>query len=205
MVDHPGRKYDEPGTPVPSISAVDYSIWVVAGLDDVSKIIIALGCLVACASTGQIVEPKILDRDSFLVLGIQTRITPEMETHEHFGSIWSSFESHHDRIKPHSTDGAYYGVRFPGGAEGHYDYLAGMAVGKVAEPEDLVQREVPAARFAVFESPVADIGRTYLQIFRDWLPRSSFKIDASAPVFEQYPPENRPDLPVLIHIPVAKQ
>jgi predicted transcriptional regulator YdeE len=149
------------------------------------------------------VKSMITERDGFVVLGTMTRITPADENSETYGLIWKNFESYHNRIKPMSTDGAYYGVSFTTGEEGGFDYVAGMAVADVdASPQGLVLRHIPPARFAVFECPVQSIGDTYRAIFSEWLPSSPYTLSVSAPSFEQYPPEGEKESLVRIHIPI---
>jgi len=148
-------------------------------------------------------EPKILNRDSFRVMGTLTRITPETDTVKIYGLIWKKFESFLDQIKTNSTDQAYYGVSFSTGEEGVADYLAGMAVMDVIDmPKSLVVREIPAARYVVFACPLHKIGETYQFIFREWLHNSQYKFSGLAPAFEQYPPTGELESPVLIHIPI---
>lgn len=148
-------------------------------------------------------EPSIVDRDAFSVMGMVTRVAPENEKNENYALIWSKFESCHEQIKIHSTDKCYYGVSIATDEEGVMDYLAGMAVGNMASvPEGLVLRELPAACYAVFECTVRTIGETYVYAFKEWLPASHFEFSGLAPVFEQYPPEGDGESPVLIHIPV---
>lgn len=149
-------------------------------------------------------EPKIINRNSFQVMGLLTRITPEDENIEIYGLIWKEFESYRHQIMPNSTDQAYYGVSFSTGEEGINDYLAGMAVRDVpAIPDGLVVREIPAARYAVFECPVPKIGETYQMIFREWLLHSQYELSSLAPAYEQYPPEGDSESPVLIYIPLV--
>ena len=151
-------------------------------------------------------KPKITGRDAFVVLGTMTRITPADENSDNYGLIWKNFESFHDQIKPLSTDGAYYGVSFATGEEGGFDYVAGMAVADVdAPPEGLVIRNVPAARYAVFECPMQSIGDTYRTIFSEWLPSSPYTLSSSAPSFEQYPPAEEEGSLVRIHIPIEEK
>lgn len=148
-------------------------------------------------------NPKIIGRDAFVVLGTMTRITPADENSETYGLIWKNFESYHDRIKPLSTDGAYYGVSFATGEEGGFDYVAGMAVADVdAPPEGLVLRHIPPVRYAVFECAVQSIGDTYRSIFSEWLPTSPYTLSSSAPSFELYPPAEEEVSLVRIHIPI---
>ena len=96
-------------------------------------------------------EPQFVSRGAFSVMGVQERFTPGSED---FEGIWMNrFMPVHDRISPHSLDKAYYGVCFgvPEDPKA-MDYFAGVAVAEGADcPEGLVIREVPAARYAVFQ------------------------------------------------------
>lgn len=148
-------------------------------------------------------EPKITQRDEFLVMGTLTRIAPGTESGEQFAAIWNGFEERREQIESHSTDKKYYGVSFATSEAGRFDYVAGMAVTPVENiPDGLVVRQVPAATYAVFACPVQSIGQTYGYIFGEWRSNSRYQIDNSAPSFEQYPPAADAQSPVLIHIPV---
>jgi predicted transcriptional regulator YdeE len=150
-------------------------------------------------------KPEIISRSAFMVMGIVNRVTPADEDATTYERIWRRFEAYHEQIKSHSTDQAYYGVSFATGIEGVFDHVAGMAVGKVgAVPEGLVVREVPAARYALFESPVQRIGETYRHIFSQWLPKATYETSTSSPSFERYPPIGEEEAPVLIHIPICE-
>jgi predicted transcriptional regulator YdeE len=149
-------------------------------------------------------EPKILDRDSFLVIGTSTRVTQENETSDYYTSIWREFELRRGEVEPLSIDNAFYGLSFSGFEEGAFEYIAGMAVKDVPViPCGLVAREVPAARYVVFPCSLTDIGETYRYIFRQWLPGSPLALSITAPVFEQYPPVGEEASPVLIHVPIV--
>lgn len=148
-------------------------------------------------------EPKIIKRDSFIVAGILNRIKPEEDNEERYGTIWKEFEIIHPRIKGLSVDRAYYGVSFSAREGIGVDYIAGMAVSDpTIVPEALEKREVPKARYAVFECPLTQIGETYRYAFAEWLPRSSFVLNTAVPVFEQYPPMGQEDKLVEIYIPI---
>ena len=151
-------------------------------------------------------EPKVLSRDSFVVAGMFTRVTPDNGNNDQYGMIWKDFEEFHDQIKPQSTDQAYYGISFPTAEEGVLDYIAGMAVMEGATvPEGLVIREIAASRYAVFECPMHTIGDTYRYIFTEWLQPAPYELSSFAPVFEQYPPAGQEHSPVLIHIPIKEK
>jgi len=148
-------------------------------------------------------EPKIVKRDSFIVAGVLNRIKPEEDNEERYGAIWKEFEVIHPRIKGLSVDKAYYGVSFSAREGTGVDYIAGMAVSDpTIVPENLEKREVPKARYAVFECPLTEIGETYRYAFAEWLPRSSWVFNTAVPVFEQYPPMGEESEPVRVHIPI---
>jgi len=55
------------------------------------------------------VDPKIVTRDAFSVIGLMDRFTDEDGD---VGGLWNRFMSFHDQIQPLSTDKVYYGVAF---------------------------------------------------------------------------------------------
>lgn len=148
-------------------------------------------------------EPDILDRASFKVLGTVSRMVRGTETPEIFQKIWEEFESHGDQIEPYSTDRSYYGISFPDAEEGIFYYIAGMAVENVEIiTAGLEIHEIPEGRYAVFECSIQDIGNTYRYIFSEWLPRSPYLLRSTAPSFEQYPSRESGSALVQIHIPI---
>ena len=76
-------------------------------------------------------KPEIISRSAFMVMGTLDRMTPADEDATTYERIWRRLEAYRDQIKSHSTDQAYYGVSFATDEEGVFDYVAGMAVGKV--------------------------------------------------------------------------
>jgi predicted transcriptional regulator YdeE len=147
-------------------------------------------------------EPKIIHKEAFTVLGLQERFIPENEDHE---GIWKRFMKYHDQIQALSIDGAYYGANFNAETGHALDYLAGMAVAGADDvPEGLTLREVPASRYAVFECTVQTISGTYDWIFRQWLKTAPYpRPGKGSPKadFERYPPAtDSGDTPVLLHI-----
>jgi len=150
-------------------------------------------------------QPEIISRDSFSALGVLTRLEPEEQNEQSFKSIWSTFEERLEEIRTHAVGGTFYGISFPTDRPGTVDYVAGMAVSPPGDvPGGLVLRAVPASRYAVFECGLRAIGATYRFAFSEWLPGSSAELDASAPVFEEYPPEGQESLPVRIHVPIRE-
>lgn len=151
-------------------------------------------------------EPKIVTRDAFNVMGVIVRCNPMGAD---YSAIWEKqFMPYHDQISWLSTDKAYYCVYFETGEENLADVMAGMAVGEVASiPEGLATREIPMARYAVFECTMKTIGETWENIYSDWLPASHYEHDAPLPSFEYFPPddERAGDFPVSIHVPVREK
>ena len=147
-------------------------------------------------------EPEIMRKEAFTLLGLQERFTPDNEDHE---GIWKRFMKYHDQIQAFSIDRAYYGANF-GAEEGQaIDYLAGMAVTGVQDvPKGLTLREVPASRYAVFECTVQTISSTYDWIFGQWLKKALYprpSEDSAKADFERYPSAtDSGDTPVLLHI-----
>lgn len=148
------------------------------------------------------IEPEMVEREKFLVLGTQARFTLGTESGEDFAAIWRDFEVHRSQIQVQSIDQKYYGVSFPS-HRGGFEYLAGMAVRPAGViPAGLVMSEIPAATYAVFACPVSAIGPTKRYIFTQWQSQSGRGIDNSGTVFEEYPAADDTRSLVLIHIPM---
>jgi predicted transcriptional regulator YdeE len=83
-------------------------------------------------------------------------------------------------------------------------YLAGMRAVQIPEtPAGWVVREIPAARYAVFETTLAQIADTTDQAFARWLPEACCEHDYPRPHFDFMPPEaTRADSPVTVWIPI---
>ena len=152
-------------------------------------------------------EPKLVDRDGFFVMGLLERVPPPDEEHAFFRDIWKRYMAHHKTIEALSDAKGWYGVCFDVEPEGALDYLAGMAVpADAACPDGLVVRGVPAGRYAVFACTVATIHDTYEHIFHSWLDASPCVHDAPKPCFEHYGPGTDSDgSEVWIHIPIREK
>ena len=149
-------------------------------------------------------EPKLVSREAFTVMGVAVRGNPAKLD---YNDIWmSQFMAREADIKPYSVDGAYYGAYFCTGQEGLVDMIAGMAVEGVSDaPEGLVMREVPAATYATFECTVGTIGPTWGTIER-WLAEGEYEWDHSKSDFEYYPPETAGEAsPVTIYVGVRRK
>ena len=84
---------------------------------------------------------------------------------------------------PNRIGDAMYGIIYgrPESQRSHpheMQYLAGVAVSSIVEiPEGMVARAIPAGTFAVFthRGPIKTIGDTIAEIYRVWLPQSSYE------------------------------
>ena len=147
-------------------------------------------------------EPRIIVREPFTILGVMTRITRGTETPGLFVGIWQQFEANRQTVAALARGTHYFGVNLPTDHEDVTDYVAGMVVDDDATvPQGLEKRRVPGGRFVVIECPVGAIGDTYRHIFTVWLREAAVEFDPAAPVFEEYPPDAPPQ-PVRIHVPV---
>jgi predicted transcriptional regulator YdeE len=151
----------------------------------------------------------IREKDAFTLIGLQIRITSADEKNpETFTKIWDAFEPFKNQVRPQSTEWRYYGVTYPTDKKDVFDYLAGQPVQKGATVPDpnLIIRQVPAARYAVFKcKSEADMDKTYQYIFSEWLHASRYKIDPKACSFEQYAPKEWANRPVYIYIPISQK
>lgn len=102
--------------------------------------------------------------------------------------IWDNFTRKYEaKLKPYSVDQASYGA-WIGSPDKSADYVVGMQVKDLPEiPEGLVERMLPAARYAVFTCTPETIGDTYGMIYSQWLPQSPYDFDIMAVDFEYYP------------------
>ncbi len=150
-------------------------------------------------------EPRIVEKDAFLLMGVLTIGSPDKLD---YADIWENKYMPFDaRIKPHSMDGAYYGAWIGDEGGGLPGYLAGMAVDPLAAaPEGCVLHPVPAAKYAVFDCSIKNIGSTYQFVWQEWMPASSYVYDAGKSDFEYYPAaEEGQEMVVSIWIPVKQK
>ena len=150
-------------------------------------------------------EPTIVHKETFALLGLQECFTPETAD---FEGIWKRYMAYHDQIQAQSTDGACYGANFASADHSApIDYLAGMAVRGAADaPEGAQAREVSAALYAVFECSFQEIGLTYGYIWGEWLQTSGSEQDTTKLGFDFLPPgtSDGPS-PIEIWFPVRKK
>ena len=149
-------------------------------------------------------EPKYVEREGFHVMGV---LIHSMPNNVDFGAFWENeYMPHDEAVRCLSVDGAYYGAWLPHHGDGIPDYIAGMTVPEDAPtPEGVVVRELPTARYAVFECPMEKIGGTYSYIFNTWLPSSPYEFMPGGSDFEYYPPEGATDASPAVYIPIREK
>ena len=155
-------------------------------------------------------EPRFEERIPFRVLGVEDDAYKSEEVDPGFNDLWlNRFESLWDDVQPYSIDGACYGVWF-GFTETDIlkgTCLAGMAVRDDAKaPKGWIIKEIPAAKYAVFETTPRDIGEATEYALSKWLPLSDYELDTPKPRFDFMPPDTLiPESPVSVWIPVRKR
>lgn len=121
-------------------------------------------------------EPKIVTRDTFMVVG--TEYIGRNENGE-IPKMWG--EQFIPRIREISNgveEGVFYGLCSCAGEDVGFSYIAAKEVlGLDAIPQGMVGRTIPAATYAVFThiGSLENLNRTYEQIHQQWLPESGYE------------------------------
>ena len=148
---------------------------------------------------------KIIDRDAIKVMGVIGHFASAAEDHT---QLWEKdFMAFHDQIKSLSAVEGYYGVYLGADHTKPMDILAGMVVQDAAgAPEGVQVREVPAAKYAVFECLFQEIGSTYGYIWGEWLRTSAYEQDTAKLGFDFFPPATTDgSSPMEIWFPIKKK
>ncbi len=160
------------------------------------------------------IEPKIIIRDQFLVIG--PAICTTVENEENFKKIplfWEETIGKNLLTKiPNRTDeGVCYGICMEM-EEDHFTYMIGCEVKSLNNiPDNMIGRIIPKASYAVFTArrPITKaVQDTTTYIYKSWFPESGYE-HASTPEFELYDerrmPENEDKAEVDIYIPIEKR
>jgi len=54
-------------------------------------------------------EPKIINRDQFKIIGLKKRFKGEKQN---FYNIWNEFMKHYNKVKSSSIDDGFYGINY---------------------------------------------------------------------------------------------
>ncbi|WP_105132047.1 AraC family transcriptional regulator [Burkholderia sp. BE12] len=130
-------------------------------------------------------SPRFEDGERRLIAGMSDRYT--FETNDGIPALWQTFIPYIGNISG-QVGGVTYGVCCNPGADGSFEYIAGVEVKRRDRlPAPFRCIELEPQRYAVFEHSghVSTIHQTFYSIWNGWLPTSGFKA-AEAPEFERY-------------------
>lgn len=158
-------------------------------------------------------EPKIIEKGPIRLAGIVAQASPDQVD---FEAVWKTgFQQYLPHIRPYSVDKAFYGAWFntsqgwvTAAEKDRMEYLVGMAVEDMPEPPggDVVVREIPPAKYAVFACKAAAVSQTYGQVLLHWLPTSDYTYDHAAADFEFYPRKtSRENSPAFVYVPIKER
>lgn len=155
-------------------------------------------------------EPEIREVETFTVAGLRERF--DAESKHGIPELWQHFLPLLDAI-PHKRPGSFGLCTNAKPEDGSFDYVAGVAVERVARlPPGVIAESVPRQTYAVFRHDIhsLDLHRelqpTVSWIWSTWLPASDFEYVPS-PDFERYPADFAPEPGkyLEIAIPVRKR
>jgi len=151
-------------------------------------------------------EPvRIEERPAGRVVGVKRRVRL---AEADWGALWEQgYMPHMAEVDALGSGDACMGCYFGTDEEGVVDFVMGKPAMPGADPTaDLVLREMPAARYAVFECGMAEMGQTWGDIYGQWLPASNWDEDRAAACFEEFGPGcMEGTTPVRIYVPVVAQ
>jgi predicted transcriptional regulator YdeE len=158
----------------------------------------------------QIMEPRIVTRPAFTVVGLPFTGFISNAPYEggnennEIGKVWDQFNARRGEIK--NICGPSYGLCFGMPNEREPWYIAGAEVSRVEDlPASMMSMTVPAQKYAVFPCTLGTLGASYRYITEEWQPRSGYE-HADAPDFEYYDEEPGPgdpkDMKLSIYWPI---
>lgn len=141
------------------------------------------------AGKGNAMEPKMIERPAFTVVGLSRMFTPE--TTRQIPQMWGEFVPRMGEIAA-TNPRECYGLCVPleKTAEDQPCFIYACALETAPEapvPAEFARFEVPAARYAVFtfEDHISRIGAFLDKVFGEWFPATGLP-RVSAPEFEFY-------------------
>jgi AraC family transcriptional regulator len=150
-----------------------------------------LAALVARRRRRESMEPRIVERPAFHLIGMAERFTPA--TTSRIPELWARFVPRIADV-PDRVGGHTFGVCVDADPatieDAGFRYVAAVEVARAGVPPDgLIALAVPASRYAVFTHTghVSRVGDTVKQVWGTWLPASGYRTLA-APDFELYDP-----------------
>jgi predicted transcriptional regulator YdeE/DNA-binding transcriptional MerR regulator len=139
---------------------------------------------------GQPMEPRIITKEAFTVVGIPFKgfissgPYEDGENNNEIGKAWDAFNARAGEVKHWS--GPAVGLCFGMPNREEPWYIAGAEVERAEDvPPDMMAREVPAQKYAVFECALPTLSETYRYIMEEWQPASGYQ-RGDGPDFEVY-------------------
>ena len=138
-------------------------------------------------------EPKIVERGAFTVVGMKYRGKNE---NNEIPQLWQALGPRTGEIEHMADDSAAYGICANMDMDtGAFDYIAGFEVSSAeGVPEGMVAFEVPGGKYAVFTTTLPQIGETFHNAYHTWLPQSGYQ-PRGGPEFELYDEQFDPQDP----------
>jgi len=155
----------------------------------------ALKMKIKFMSGGVIMEPKIVERKEFRIIGMDCRTTKlDNVTNFTIPKLWGRFIPRCEEVTGKSDTKVCYGVCVmeegsPFTDKTEFSYIAGFEVESGAKPpKGMTEKVLPAAKYAVFthKGKISDIYKTLDHVYGRWLPNSKYKLSRSAYDFELY-------------------
>ena len=131
-------------------------------------------------------EPQIVDKPALTVVGLETSflhaLSPVTNNFKVIPPLWEEFSRRAGEVS-NRLGKSMYGIIYgrPESERSHpheLQYIAAVAASRADKiPDGMVSRTIPAGKFAVFlhRGPIQNIGDTCYQIYRVWLPQSSWQ------------------------------
>lgn len=172
---------------------------------------------------GVIMEPKIINKDSFKIVGYKFDTTLKNNAHsKDIPAFWDKCNIEGKESKLYATQKVpkhgEYGICINTNTENDkFSYVLGVEVINFDNVfEEMYKLEVPGSTYAVFTTPevddkdfVSSIQGTWKYILEEWLPNSVYEIDSSKLDFEFYDEHCHPweyeKIRMDIYIPIIKK
>ncbi|MDF2593133.1 MAG: transcriptional regulator, AraC family [Clostridia bacterium] len=172
---------------------------------------------------GIIMEPKIINKDAFKIVGYKFDTTLRNNAHSRdIPAFWEKCDIEGKEARLYATQNpprhGEYGICINTNIEtDEFSYVLGVAVDAFDNAlEEMYKLEVPAATYAVFTTPavsdedfVESIKGTWKYILEEWFPGSGYEIDSTKLDFEFYDEHCHPweyeKLSMNIFIPIIKK
>ncbi|MBP2027851.1 AraC family transcriptional regulator [Acetoanaerobium pronyense] len=169
---------------------------------------------------GMIIQPKILEREKFKIIGYEFKTTLKDKAHSRdIPAFWDKCNIEGKEKRLYKTQNPIkhgeYGICVKNSIEeDEFSYILGIEVNNFNKMlEDMSKIEVPSAKYAVFTTPrvneihfTKSIKGTWKYILEEWFPNSSYEVDDGNFDFEFYDERSHPwendKLSMDIYIPI---